>query len=287
MAEVATNVLHNVGNVLNSVNVSVAVAEGKIRKSSARRLGKVVALLRQNQENLAEFLTHDEKGQRLIEYLDELVGHLNREEQAILEEFAQLGRNVEHINRIVSMQQNYARVAGVTELVNPLELAEDALRMNSAAYERHSVRVTREFAAVPNILVDRHKAMQILLNLIQNAKHACSSKSMDHRQVTMRVSAVGADRVKFETEDNGEGIPEENLTRIFSHGFTTRKEGHGFGLHSGALAAKEMGGSLTARSGGPGQGAVFTLELPVQPRSVTVELPDAHPLARREAHADN
>jgi signal transduction histidine kinase len=63
--------------------------------------------------------------------------------------------------------------------------------------------------------------------------------------------------------DNGVGIASENLTRIFNHGFTTRKDGHGFGLHSGALAAREMGGALWAQSDGPGKGATFTLELPL------------------------
>jgi signal transduction histidine kinase len=69
--------------------------------------------------------------------------------------------------------------------------------------------------------------------------------------------------VSIIVRDNGIGIPPENLIKIFNHGFTTKRDGHGFGLHSGANAAKEMGGSLTAESNGPGLGATFTLELPV------------------------
>jgi two-component system NtrC family sensor kinase len=65
------------------------------------------------------------------------------------------------------------------------------------------------------------------------------------------------------------GIAPENLTRIFSHGFTTRTDGHGFGLHSAALAAQQMGGRLTAQSDGPGRGATFTLELPVAAPATT------------------
>ena len=67
----------------------------------------------------------------------------------------------------------------------------------------------------------------------------------------------------MEVTDNGEGIPKENLTRIFQHGFTTKKTGHGFGLHSGSNAAREMGGSLNVRSDGTGTGATFILELPL------------------------
>jgi signal transduction histidine kinase len=66
-------------------------------------------------------------------------------------------------------------------------------------------------------------------------------------------------------EDNGIGIPPENLTRIFSHGFTTRPDGHGFGLHIGAINAREMGGSLSVASEGTGRGATFTLILPMSP----------------------
>ena len=63
-------------------------------------------------------------------------------------------------------------------------------------------------------------------------------------------------------------IPAASLGRIFTLGFTTRKDGHGFGLHSAALAAAEMGGSLVAESDGLGQGATFTLELPMaEPRN--------------------
>jgi signal transduction histidine kinase len=84
----------------------------------------------------------------------------------------------------------------------------------------------------------------------------------DGKQVTLRV-ASGEGRVRVSVIDNGVGIPAENLTRIFNQGFTTRKDGHGFGLHSGALAARELGGSLHVHSDGAGQGASFTLELPL------------------------
>jgi len=111
---------------------------------------------------------------------------------------------------------------------------------------------------------------QILVNLVRNAKHACVESGRATKRLTVRVAADEG-LVKVAVTDDGIGIPAENLTRIFNHGFTTRKHGHGFGLHSGALAAKEMGGSLTVESAGVGQGATFTLELPLHPgsRSVT------------------
>jgi C4-dicarboxylate-specific signal transduction histidine kinase len=136
--------------------------------------------------------------------------------------------------------------------------------MNSEALARHDVRLVRDFDPnVPEVTVEKHKVLQILVNLIRNAKYACDDSTEEDKRVTVRVTN-GEGRVHVIVADNGVGIPRENLTRIFNHGFTTRKHGHGFGLHSGALAAKEMGGSLLVHSDGPGKGAIFTLELPVK-----------------------
>jgi signal transduction histidine kinase len=172
-----------------------------------------------------------------------------------------LRRNVEHIKEIVAMQQNYATVGGVKEMINVVNLVEDSLRMNESALRRHQVEVVREFEPVPTLNVEKHKILQILVNLLRNAKHACQHSERADKRLTVRV-ANGDGRIKISVIDNGVGIPPEHLTRIFSHGFTTRKDGHGFGLHSGALAAKEMGGSLTVHSDGTGLGATFTFELP-------------------------
>jgi signal transduction histidine kinase len=131
--------------------------------------------------------------------------------------------------------------------------------------ERHHVTVLREYSEVPPILVDKHKVLQILVNLIRNAKYALDDRGHSEKLLTLRIGSNGNNTVKIAVIDNGIGIPAEHLTRIFEHGFTTRKEGHGFGLHNGALAAKDLGGSLAAQSDGLGKGAVFTLELPLQP----------------------
>lgn len=167
------------------------------------------------------------------------------------------------------MQQSYAKVSGHLESLSVPELVEDALRMNAGAMERHQVKVIREYAELPPVLVEKHKVLQILVNLIRNAKYALDEGMPDEKRMTLRVEAGGKGMVKICVSDNGIGIPPEIQTRIFGHGFTTRKEGHGFGLHNGALAAKELGGSLTVRSGGAGKGAAFTLEFPCRPEERT------------------
>jgi PAS domain S-box-containing protein len=263
MAEVATSVLHNVGNVLNSVNVSSTLIAEKMRSSKMANINKAIALIRTHEGDLNNFFSNDPKGKQLPAYLSNLASHLAEEQEDILHEVGSLVSNIMHIKEIVAMQQNYAKTSGVLESLKIVDLVEDAICMNNGAMSRHLVKVVRDFAEVPPILTEKHKVLQILVNLIRNAKYACDDSGRNDKQITMRV-ANGNGRIKISVIDNGIGIPAENLTRIFSHGFTTRKEGHGFGLHSGALAAKEMGGTLFAFSEGAGQGATFTLELPIQ-----------------------
>ena len=265
MSEIATNVLHNVGNILNSVNVSATLATRCMKKSRAGNLAKVAALLQEHEHDLGAFITSDPQGKQVPSYLATLSEHLQADQEEAVAELDSLRRNIEHINEIVAMQQNYATVAGVKEIVNIPDLVEDSLRMNLGALSRHGVEVIRDFEKVPSVNVEKHKVLQILINLLRNAKYACDESGRADKRLTVRVRH-GRERLKISVIDNGVGIAPENLTRIFNHGFTTRKGGHGFGLHSGALAAREMGGSLTAHSDGPGQGAAFTLEMPLTPQ---------------------
>jgi PAS domain S-box-containing protein len=261
MAEVATSVLHNVGNVLNSVNVSTSLIADKLRNSRVANIVKLAELLRENGKDLGNFITNDPRGQKLPEYLANLAGYLTVEQEKILGEIGSLVNNIVHIKEIVAMQQSYAKAAGILEQLKAVDLVEDALRMNSGAVDRHNIKVVREFHETPPIITDKHKVLQILVNLIRNSKYACDDSGKENKQITLQVRN-GDGRVKVSVIDNGIGIAPENLTRIFNHGFTTRENGHGFGLHSGALAAKELGGTLTVFSEGVGQGATFTLELP-------------------------
>ena len=187
----------------------------------------------------------------------------------LLEEAEGLTKNIAHIKDIVSVQQDYAKVSGIIESLPPADLVEDALQMNAAAFDRHKIEVVREFSEVPPVRVDKHKVLQILINIVRNAKYAVSEKADAEKRILVRVGINGNNRVKISVTDNGIGIAPENLTRIFAHVFTTKKDGHGFGLHTSALAASEMGGALTAYSAGPGLGAVFTLELPVENKKKT------------------
>jgi two-component system, NtrC family, sensor kinase len=271
MAEIATGVLHNVGNVLNSINVSATLASDRIRQSKITELVRAVDLMKTHLQELAAFLTSDPKGKQLPEFLSLLALHLTDERAEILRELELLVAKVNHIKTIISTQQSYAGVSGVVEAVDISTILDDAMKLNSASFERHKISLTRDYASIPKLRLDTQKVLQILINLIKNAKDALTEDPQQQiRMLTIRTSVTEQGMLAVQVIDNGVGVPTENLTRIFSHGFTTKKHGHGFGLHSCANAAQELGGSLVAHSAGPGTGATLTLELPYEPAEVNV-----------------
>jgi PAS domain S-box-containing protein len=264
MADVATSVLHNVGNVLNSVNVSANLVADSLRRSRAAGLGRVVSLLQEHQSDLGRFVAHDERGKVLPVYLAELSRHLSADNKNALQELDALRGNIDHIKDIVAMQQRYAKLGGMAEPIDVKHLVEESLRINQSAFDRHALKVVRQFAHQPQITVDKHKVLQILVNLLRNAKDACEEQGERERSVTIAIEPCAAG-VRIAVTDDGAGIAPEHLNRIFTHGFTTKKTGHGFGLHSAALAAREIGGALRVESTGRGCGATFTLDLPLNP----------------------
>lgn len=259
-AEIATNVLHNVGNVLNSVNVSAQVVVARLQNSKVQGLARAMQMMDAHRDDLPAFLTQDAKGRLLPAYLDQATKALASERDELVGELRLLERNVDHIKDVVKTQQSYAGVTTVLAPVQLREVVEDALRLAAGALEQAEVTVVREFDDVPVAALDKARIVQILVNLIRNAKHAMAH-TPGARRLTLRIGCRD-DKLFVTVADEGEGIPAENLTRIFAHGFTTRKDGHGFGLHGAVLAATEMGGTLTAHSDGPGRGATFTLQLP-------------------------
>ncbi len=263
MAEVATGVLHNVGNVLNSVNVSATLVAEKLDPVRVETLVRVAKLLQEHEAaGLGDFLSKDPKGKVLPRFLVEASTELAADREAAVGELALLRTNIEHIKDIVAKQQNHASIAGIVEPASLAGLVEEALRMTRSTIERSAIVVERDFAEVPPVMADRHQVLQIFVNLIRNARQAIDEQNPPERTLSIAVRKHDERYVRAIFTDTGSGIAAENLTRIFSHGFTTREHGHGFGLHSAALAAQQMAGSLSAYSAGPGEGASFTLELP-------------------------
>jgi signal transduction histidine kinase len=264
MAEIATGVLHNVGNVLNSVNVAAGTVTEKIRQSKVPALGKAVAMIQQHQQDLPAFLTADEKGKQIPTYLAKLADFMATEQDSMLGDLDRLHRSIDHIKQIVAAQQQFACKGEHKENVTLPQVLEEAIQINVPALDRHHVTIDKQYGACPAIFADKHQILQILVNLLSNAKKALD-KNTAERMITLAIETFDRDGRKFarvQVTDNGMGIAPGNLQKVFQHGFTTRSDGHGFGLHSSAITARHLGGSLSATSSGPGKGATFTLELP-------------------------
>ena len=260
MAEVATGVLHSVGNLLNSLGVSTTLALSTLRDSRIGNLQLVAKLLHEKSGGLAAFLDNDPRGREIPNYLSQLGEHLGTEHRTLLTEMQNVSTHVEHIGRIVAAQQAHARRGGVSEEIDLAELLDNAIALNFAGTT--DVVVSRDYQTVPRLMLDRHKLIQILGNLLANARHALRDLTQGPRTLTVRVRPL-ADSITLEVADTGTGIAPEALARLFEFGFTTKKDGHGFGLHASANLAKELGGEINAFSEGPGRGARFTLHLPV------------------------
>jgi len=264
MAEVASGILHNVGNVLNSLNVSTSVITEDVRTSKVAGLAKAAELLREHQQDLGSFLTTDQRGKSLPDYIIQLAEVLAREQQGVLEELEVVRSSVDHVNQIIQVQQSFARATEQSEPVSLREVAQSSLAIMQPALVRHGINLAVDLEDLPTTLTDRAKLMQILINLLTNAKDAMGSQAGGERQLGFRLKAGDSQQAIFEVTDSGIGIPQEILVRIFGNGFTTKKQGRGYGLHYSAISAKELGGSLSAHSDGPGRGATFTLTLPIK-----------------------
>ncbi|MDY7227847.1 sensor histidine kinase [Hyalangium rubrum] len=264
MAEVATSVLHNVGNTLNSVNISTSLVTDGLRQSRVSGVSKAARLLREYTSVPTSALGQDPQAQKLATYLTALADELQNEREAMLQEMLALTGSVDHIKSIISMQQKHARTAGAVEQVAVPQLIHEALRLHAVSFEQRGIRIEQDYAQVPPLVVDRHKLLQILINLLSNARHALEASPQPDKCLTLRLRGKAEGGwLLIEVADNGVGIAPEHLPRLFSQGFTTKRMGHGFGLHISALATAELNGRLTCSSAGLGQGATFTLELPL------------------------
>lgn len=263
MAEVATGILHNVGNTLTSVNVSATLIGDKLRKSDTRHLKQLNALIQENIDNLPEFFAKDPKGQKIPDFLDNLAKVVEKEQTLFKDEIDNLRKNINHIRDVIETQQNYSKVVGVRERISAVDLMEHALFLSDDDIIKNSIRIIKDFDYTGEITMERHKVLQILVNLVRNAIQATKINRPHDREIILYIQTKAENMVEFQVNDNGVGISKVHLNRIFQHGFTTKRSGHGFGLHSSALFAKEMGGKLTAYSEGLGQGASFILTLPI------------------------
>ncbi len=262
MADIATGVLHNVGNILNSVNVSAGLMLDRTRASKVTRVGDAARLLLEHRDDAGDFFTRDERGRRLPDYLAKLAETLCAERDAMVAEIRELNDSVAHIKKIIQRQQALSKLGGLNEPTVLSEVVRDAEKFMRSTAEKRGVHIATLLPELEPILIDRQKVLQIVVNLVKNGIEALEAVSDRPRALSVSVRSATGNRQEIVVKDNGCGIPPDKLDLIFSHGFTTKKTGHGFGLHSCVNLAREMGGDLTVTSDGEGHGAIFVLTLP-------------------------
>lgn len=262
MAETATGILHNVGNVLNSVNVSASRITTRLHGSQLTKLEKAATLLQTQQHKLADFLTQDVRGQALPEFINRLVHAAQKEQREIQDEFQCVQENIDHIKEVIRMQQSQARYSSTREECNLATLAETAIRIFQSASGREHIEIIRDFDELAPVVTEKNRVLQIMINVLTNAGNALLEHETPERKIFVRIGRYSDEIVRIQIRDTGIGMTRSQLAKIFTHGFTTRKNGHGFGLHTCAVSAEELGGSLTASSEGIHKGASFTLLLP-------------------------
>ncbi len=262
-AELATNILHNVGNVLNGANVLNHQIRDRLGEFHWNSLEKVVALINRHRDDLAGFFSRDPRGRRIPEYLEKFAAQKLREHTVLGNEVERLGEHLEHIRCIVSMQQEHAKSANTWEETSYAAILDTAIGINLPAIDRHGIEVRREFADIPRQRLKKHQILQVVINLIKNATYAMAEVEPARRTLTVRLVRGKGQMVRIEVADNGCGIAPERMDKLFQRGFSTREGGHGFGLHGSRLAATDLGGTLRAQSAGADRGATFVLELPL------------------------
>jgi signal transduction histidine kinase len=265
MSEIARGILHNVGNVLNSVNISASILGERVQGMCIEDLAELTEVLRQKSDVLATFLTQDPQGKHLQPFLSALVAQLASDRAEIAHEIESLSTGLEHVCELVKSQQGLARSKQVTERVTVERLVADAVTMTAGARAGKPLSVEIDLEEdLPALLIDRNKALEIIVNLLQNARQSIEEfgpRTGGHNLIVRAHRSFGG-RLRIEVRDTGVGIDQEFLTRIFQLGFTTKAKGSGLGLHTAANGARSLGGSLSAESPGRGQGATFALELP-------------------------
>ncbi len=268
-AEVATDVLHNVGNALAALNSSTSLVTEHLQASNVTFLRKTVELLPTAPADLAQFLTTDAKGLQVREYLALLADMLEHERADSIVGMERVQRQLEHVKTVIARQQEFARVSNRVEVVPIDDVIAQAIEMQSASFARDGIVVAREIEALPPLTVDRHKLLEIVNNYLANSRDALDVAAAGHKRILIRAFRNSEDKLQIDVVDNGVGIAAAHQSRLFSYGYTTRPNGHGFGLASSLLDARALGGTARARSDGPGTGATFTVEVPFTPPAST------------------
>lgn len=260
--EVSVSILHNMGNMLNSLNVSAQMIREKTHQLNIEDLTTINTFLQTHRNELGPFFSENQKGKHFIDYLISFAERLGNAKTELLSEITTLNDNIEHIRNTVTMYHSMDKKIPLIEPILIGKTFETILSLHEESLVNNAIFVEVNNDITIPIMLDRMKLEQILINLVSNAIDALICSKNAEKKLILSVFSEEDDTISIQITDNGIGISSENLIRIFNFGFTTKIDGGGFGLHASALAALEMGGNLIASSDGPGKGSTFTLKIP-------------------------
>ena len=264
-AEVAASILHNIGNILNSANVSIVMLRELVSDNKFAKLENISTMIQEGIVSNPDYLSVDSKGKLIPAYLANLSQSLIVKQQKMLNEMVELNKHIDHIKDIVLMQNAISGISGIKEKIQVVDICNQAIQMSYSLNENNIIKIEKQFEYSDFVYVDKTKILQILVNLIRNAKDSLKMHETQRSKIiNLLVREYEKGLIEIQVSDNGIGIEPECMQQIFSVGFTTKSKGHGFGLHMSAIAAKEMGGELIVSSRGKNQGATFTLKFPAK-----------------------
>lgn len=245
LADMAGGVFHNLGNVLNSLNISVLMIEGRLASSRLEGLNKLTDLIEENTETTDFFRTHP-KGKHIPSYLKKLSGVLLEEADQVSKDILEVKQHVGHMKELIRVQQDLLknRKGERLDTIDLEHVINEAVQITKVSITRHRIDVMIHCEPLISIVSDHHKILQILVNFISNGKQACEENEGTESKIIIRGWSNDDEFACIEVEDNGVGISKEGFTRLFTHGFTTKANGHGFGLHSCKRLATELGGHI-------------------------------------------
>ncbi len=263
MAEIATGVLHNVGNLLNSIQIAGEYIEGLLERSNLSVLNNLNRLLAKNKDDLANFIAKDKRGRMIPTYLLRLEAAHREEAKALHDEARIILENTATISKIIHLQQDYASGPTFSEMGDLNALVTRTLDMTKVSLRRHQIELKTLYGDIPELPLQQTKLVQVLNNLLQNAKESVLHNEETNRWIEVR-TWTGKDGFAWvSVRDNGIGIDKDAIENLFKFGYTTKTDGHGFGLHCSILFMHEMNGEMKVRSDGRDLGAEFLISLPV------------------------
>ncbi|CAM2009776.1 ATP-binding protein [Acanthopleuribacter pedis] len=262
VSKVANGLIHNLGNLFNSINISTQTLVEVVRDSKIPELLKANRLFLRNLDNIGDYVTKDPAGRYLPEFYRSVGDFLKEDLEKLHTELADIAEKVAFIKEMISTQQDYAKSESVTRKLALNDVVDRALQIELPSMTKRGIRIEKKYQARFFVYGVKSKVLHVFLNLFKNAKEAMTSTDHEDSFLQIGIQSLPENKVEVTVRDNGAGIDEANLDKMFSYGFTTKPDGHGFGLYTSAEAMNQLGGSIAVSSEGIGHGACFRLIFP-------------------------